>query len=124
MATIERAEDLAQERVHDFSQRVQAIRQSLHQVIIGQDETIDPLLVCALTGSHALLVGVPGLAERRMVRALASAFDWKYARIQFPPDVMPSDITGYELLGRGGEGSAPNMVFRRGPVFANLVLAD
>src|SRR5688500_14601783 len=123
MSTIDRVVDLAQERVHDFSQRVQAIRQSLHHVIVGQDETIDQLLVCALTGSHALLVGVPGLAKTLMVRALASAFDWKYARIQFTPDLMPSDITGYELLGRENDGS-PKMVFRQGPVFANLVLAD
>jgi MoxR-like ATPase len=59
-----------------------------------------------------------------MVKALASAFNWNFARIQFTPDLMPSDITGYELLGRGNDGAGPNMVFRRGPVFANLVLAD
>ena len=70
---------LAQERVQAFTQRVQAIRRSLHQVIIGQDSTIDLLLTCALTGSHALLVGVPGLAKTLMVKALASAFHWKYA---------------------------------------------
>jgi len=82
------------------------------------------LLVCALTGSHALLVGVPGLAKTLMVKALASAFRWKFARIQFTPDLMPSDITGYELLGREEGGLAQRMVFRPGPVFANLVLAD
>jgi MoxR-like ATPase len=68
------------------------------------------------------LVGVPGLAKTLMVKALASAFDWRFSRIQFTPDLMPSDITGYELLSRQQEG--PEMVFRRGPVFANLVLAD
>src|SRR5438874_1947128 len=115
---------IAQERVDEFSRRVQAIRASLHQVVVGQDETIDQLLVCALTGSHALLVGVPGLAKTLMVKALASAFDWKFCRIQFTPDLMPSDITGYELLGRDSQGGAPTMVFRPGPVFANLVLAD
>src|SRR5262245_52621405 len=115
---------IAQERVDDFSRRVQAIRASLHQVVVGQDETIDQLLICALTGSHALLVGVPGLAKTLMVKALASAFDWKFCRIQFTPDLMPSDITGYELLGRDPAGGAPTMVFRPGPVFANLVLAD
>jgi MoxR-like ATPase len=67
---------------------------------------------------------VPGLAKTLMVKALASAFDWKYARIQFTPDLMPADVTGYELLGRGGDSQGPSMVFRRGPVFANLVLAD
>jgi MoxR-like ATPase len=59
-----------------------------------------------------------------MVKALASAFQWRFARIQFTPDLMPSDITGYELLGRNGQAEGPSMVFRPGPVFANLVLAD
>jgi MoxR-like ATPase len=115
---------LARDSVDDFAQRVRAIRESLHHVVVGQDETIDQLLTCALTGSHALLVGVPGLAKTLMVKALASAFDWKFTRIQFTPDLMPSDITGYELLGRDGNAGAPQMIFRRGPVFANLVLAD
>ena len=77
-----------------------------------------------LTGSHALLVGVPGLAKTLMVKALAAVFQWKFNRIQFTPDLMPADITGYELLGRLVDGEGPSMVFRRGPVFANLVLAD
>jgi MoxR-like ATPase len=115
---------IAQERVQMFIQRVQAIRQSLHQVVIGQDQTIDRLLTCALTGSHALLVGVPGLAKTLMVKALAAVFHWKFSRIQFTPDLMPSDITGYELLGRDNQTGATSMVFRQGPVFANLVLAD
>src|SRR5687768_13624882 len=93
----------AQSRVEEFLQKVGTIRSSLHEVVVGQDETIDQLLVCALTGSHSLLVGVPGLAKTLMVKALAAAFDWKYSRIQFTPDLMPADITGYELLGRSGD---------------------
>jgi MoxR-like ATPase len=93
-------------------------------VVVGQDAVIDQLLICALTGSHALLVGVPGLAKTLMVKALASGFDWKYSRIQFTPDLMPADVTGYELLGRSRDSQGPEMVFRPGPVFANLVLAD
>ncbi|MGQ0635961.1 MAG: AAA family ATPase [Planctomycetaceae bacterium] len=115
---------VAQHQVEDFVDRVRAIRKSLHQVIVGQDACLDLLLTCALTGSHALLVGVPGLAKTLMVKALASAFDWKFSRIQFTPDLMPSDITGYELLGRDGGNGAASLTFRRGPVFANLVLAD
>src|SRR5688500_4067711 len=115
---------VAKERVAAFLERVRAIRQSLHQTIVGQDQTIDHLLTCALTGSHALLVGVPGLAKTLMVKALAAAFSWKFSRIQFTPDLMPADITGYELLGRGGADGVPTMTFRPGPVFANLVLAD
>jgi MoxR-like ATPase len=116
-------ESLARQRIEAFAERVRTIRASLHEVLVGQDATIDQLLICALTGSHALLVGVPGIAKTLMVKALAAAFEWKYARIQFTPDLMPSDITGYELLGRDDAG-APRMVFRAGPVFANLVLAD
>jgi len=116
--------DAARRQLEEFGQRVRTIRARLHEVVVGQDEVIDQLLMCALTGSHALLVGVPGLAKTLMVKALAAAFQWKYARIQFTPDLMPADVTGYELLGRGTDAQGPTMVFRRGPVFANLVLAD
>ena len=116
--------DIAAGKVDGFTQRVANIRNSLHTVVVGQEETIDQLMVCALTGSHALLVGVPGLAKTLLVKALASAFDWKFSRIQFTPDLMPSDITGYELLARDSDQGSPQMVFRQGPVFANLVLAD
>jgi MoxR-like ATPase len=116
--------DIAAPRVDEFIDRVRQIRERLHEVVIGQDTTIDLLLTCALTGSHALLVGVPGLAKTLMVKALAATFDWRFSRIQFTPDLMPADITGYELLSRDGSNGAPGMTFRRGPVFANLVLAD
>src|SRR5215211_577354 len=115
---------LARDHVSSFVERVQSIRKNLHQVVVGQDKPIDLLLTCALTGSHALLVGVPGLAKTLMVKALASSFRWKFARVQFTPDLMPSDITGYELLGRDESTGHPKMTFRPGPVFANLVLAD
>src|SRR3954471_20262952 len=114
----------AARRVESFVAGVKGIRAALHQVVVGQDRTIDLLLTCALTGSHALLVGVPGLAKTLMVKALASAFHWKFARVQFTPDLMPSAIPGYELLGRDAQAGAPAMVFRPGPVFANLLLAD
>lgn len=116
--------ELAREKLEGFAERVAAIRANLHQVIVGQDETLERLLTCALTGSHGLLMGVPGLAKTLMVKALAAAFDWKFARIQFTPDLMPSDITGFELLGPETTHGGREMVFRRGPVFANLVLAD
>jgi len=114
----------AEEQIADFASRIQAIREQLHRTVVGQDETIDRLLTCALTGSHALLVGVPGLAKTLMVKALAAAFDWDFSRVQFTPDLMPSDITGYELLGRPNEDGSPSLTFRKGPIFANLVLAD
>ncbi|MEX2216045.1 MAG: AAA family ATPase [Phycisphaeraceae bacterium] len=116
------SQTLAEQSVGSFVDRVQSIRKSLHEVVVGQDAPMDELLTCALTGSHALLVGVPGLAKTLMVKALASVFRWKFSRVQFTPDLMPSDITGYELLGR--DEQAGTLVFRAGPVFANLVLAD
>jgi MoxR-like ATPase len=118
------AAERAANEAENFVERVRALRESLHQTVVGQDRTIDLLLTCALTGSHALLVGVPGLAKTLMVKALAAAFHWKFARIQFTPDLMPADITGFELLGRPGSDGSPSMTFRPGPVFANLVLAD
>ena len=124
MPQVAEATNIAQEQVASFVDGVRNIRENLHQVVVGQDESIDLLLTCALTGSHALLVGVPGLAKTLMVKALAAAFHWKFSRIQFTPDLMPSDITGYELLGRDSGNGAPSLTFRRGPVFANLVLAD
>src|SRR5438045_6406030 len=114
---------VARERVATFLERVGAIRESLHKVVVGQDRTIDLLLTCALTGSHALLVGVPGLAKTLMVKALASGFSWKFSRVQFTPDLMPPDITGYELLGRETSRS-PTMTGRPGPVFPNAAVAD
>src|SRR3954465_7373830 len=117
---------IARHRIDQFAEQVQTIRRQLHEVVVGQDEALDLLLTCALTGSPPLLVGGPGLAKTLMVKALAAAFRWKFSRVQFTPDLMPSDITGYELLGREGQGQggAPAMVFRPGPVFTNLLLAD
>lgn len=116
--------ELARERVDEFRGRVGKLRECLHRVVVGQDDTIDSLLTCALTGSHALLLGVPGLAKTLMVKTLAASFDWKFSRVQFTPDLMPSDITGYELLNRDNTNGSSAMTFRRGPIFANLVLAD
>ncbi|MCL4112874.1 UNVERIFIED_CONTAM: hypothetical protein GTU68_024996 [Idotea baltica] len=114
----------AAEQIQQFQEQIVRLREQLHRTVVGQDETIDLLLTCILTGSHTLLVGVPGLAKTLMVKALASAFDWDFSRIQFTPDLMPSDITGYELLGKPDADGTPGLTFRPGPVFANLVLAD
>ena len=110
--------------VEGIVEQIPLVRQLLHQVIVGQDAVLDQLLICTLSGSHALLVGAPGLAKTLMVKSLANAFHWRFSRIQFTPDLMPSDITGYELLGRNARSGDMSMQFRKGPVFANLVLAD
>ena len=114
---------VAEQQLAAFGDQVRAVRDSLHRVVIGQDAVVDQLLTCALTGSHALIVGVPGLAKTLMVRALAASFHWRFSRVQFTPDLMPADITGYELLGKPDD-AGPTMTFRPGPIFANLVLAD
>ena len=92
--------------------------------IIGQQEIVDDLVAALLAGGHALLVGVPGLAKTLLVKTVAEALDLTFSRIQFTPDLMPSDITGTELLEE--DPSSGKRVFRyvKGPVFANAVLAD
>ena len=107
-----------------FVEQARQVRETLKKSIVGQQEVLDQLLICALTGSHALIVGAPGLAKTLMVKALSRALNWKFSRIQFTPDLMPSDITGYELLSRSGQDGDVQIQFRRGPVFANMVLAD
>ena len=91
--------------------------------IIGQQEIVDQLLVALFCGGHSLIVGVPGLAKTLMVRTIAGILDLKFSRIQFTPDLMPSDITGSEII---EEDAAGHRQFRfvRGPVFANILLAD
>ncbi len=117
------AQDAAAVR-DSFVHRAMLVREKLKESIVGQDEVLDQLLICALTGSHALIVGAPGLAKTMMVKALSRALNLKFTRIQFTPDLMPSDITGYELLAKASGNDEMSMQFRRGPIFANLVLAD
>ena len=100
------------------------IKTELHRVIVGQDEVIDQLLVALLAGGHCLLEGVPGLAKTLLVSSLSRSLDLNFQRIQFTPDLMPSDITGTELLHVDPETSARNFRFEPGPIFTNIVLAD
>src|SRR5687767_8247124 len=101
------------------------IKAELGKVIVGQAEAVEQLLTGVLAGGHCLLTGAPGLAKTLLVRSLAQLFDLRFQRIQFTPDLMPADITGTEILqdGRPGEGGR-RMVFVRGPIFANVILAD
>jgi MoxR-like ATPase len=108
-----------------FGSKARAVRDSLSKVVLHQTDVIDQLLVCCLCDGHSLLVGVPGLAKTLLVKTLAGLFTWKFQRIQFTPDLMPADITGYELLAGATPGSAGiALSFRPGPVFGNLILAD
>ena len=101
-----------------------ALRKNMAQVVVGQEEALRCLTTGLLCGGHMLMVGVPGLAKTLMVRALAEALGWKFRRIQFTPDLMPTDITGTEILQSEEGGLRRELAFHRGPIFANLILAD
>ncbi len=102
----------------------QTIRQELGQVIVGQDEIIEQLLVALFARGHCLLVGVPGLAKTLLIRTLGQILDLQFSRIQFTPDLMPSDITGTEILEEDKSTGQKTFKFIKGPIFANLILAD
>src|SRR3954451_13160542 len=100
------------------------IKVELAKVIIGQDSVIDEILISIFTRSHALLVGVPGLAKTLMISTLAQALHLTFKRIQFTPDLMPSDITGTEVIYQDQTTGERQFKFIKGPIFANIVLAD
>ena len=102
------------------SQLAQALRHELHKAVIGQHDVVDGLLTALIAGGHVLVEGVPGLGKTLLVRALARCFGGDFARIQFTPDLMPSDITGLAIYDMASE----QFKLRKGPVFTNLLLAD
>ena len=99
------------------------IKAEMAKVIIGQDEVVERLLICVLSRGHALLMGVPGLAKTLMVNSLSKVMSLDFSRIQFTPDLMPSDITGTDILQETAEGRR-EFEFVKGPIFANIILAD
>ena len=105
--------------INSLVSRYNELKQEIGHVIVGQDEAVDGLLLAIFTGGHCLLVGVPGLAKTLMVNTLAQALGLQFSRIQFTPDLMPSDITGSEIL-----DDSRHFRFVKGPLFANIVLAD
>jgi len=96
----------------------------LHKVIIGQDEVIEQILIALFSNGHCLIEGVPGLAKTLMISSLARILDLDFHRIQFTPDLMPSDITGTEILVENRDSGLREFKFIKGPVFSNLILAD
>lgn len=110
--------------VEQLEKKIKSIKQEIAKVIIGQDEIIDQLLIALLSKGHCLLVGVPGLAKTLLIKTLAEVMDLKFSRIQFTPDLMPSDITGTEILDEDPATRKRNFRFISGPVFANIILAD
>jgi len=112
------------ELVEKLHNSISNLRQEISKVIIGQDDIIDKLLIALLSKGHCLLVGVPGLAKTLLVKTLASVLDMKFSRIQFTPDLMPGDITGTEIIEEDPVSRKRNFRFVKGPVFANIILAD
>jgi MoxR-like ATPase len=100
------------------------LRSEVARRIVGQRTALDEILIAMLAGGHALLVGVPGLAKTLMIRSVAEAFHLEFRRIQFTPDLVPSDITGTEILEEDAATGSRSFRFVRGPVFANIILAD
>lgn len=102
-----------------LQQKFTVIKQAIGKVIVGQDEVVDKLIISILCNGHSLLVGVPGLAKTLLVKTVADVMDLSFKRIQFTPDLMPSDIVGAEIL-----DETRQFRFVKGPVFANIILAD
>ena len=105
--------------IHNLVQKRNELKCEIAKIIVGQDAVVDQILLCIFSGGHALLVGVPGLAKTLMVNTLAQALGLDFKRIQFTPDLMPSDILGSEILDENRQ-----FKFIKGPIFSNIILAD
>ncbi len=112
----------------DAVQRLATQRQvlltELAKAVVGQQEVIENVLLTVFCGGHGLIEGVPGLAKTLLIRSLGRVLDLRFSRVQFTPDLMPSDITGTDVLEEDHETGRRKQVFLPGPVFANLILAD
>ncbi len=112
------------EAVEALSSSIKKLKQEIKKVIVGQEEIIENLLIALLSKGHCLLIGVPGLAKTLLIKTLAQALDLKFSRIQFTPDLMPSDITGTEILEVDQATNQRIFKFVKGPIFTNILLAD
>ena len=110
--------------VEMLREKYERIRGELSKVIVGQDEVVEQILVCIFARGHCLLVGVPGLAKTLMISTLARCLSLSFSRIQFTPDLMPSDITGTEVIQEDRSTGEREFRFLKGPIFANIILAD
>ncbi|HEV8538424.1 MAG TPA: MoxR family ATPase [Bacteroidota bacterium] len=112
------------EAVQTMKASFESIRKEIGKVIIGQEHIIEQLLISLLARGHCLLIGVPGLAKTLLIKTLAEVMDLEFSRIQFTPDLMPADITGTEILEDNRATGTKSFKFIKGPVFANILLAD
>lgn len=114
----------SESEVTELVAKVAALKQSMARVIIGQEQVVDLLVTCLLAGGHALVEGVPGLGKTLLVKSLAQATDMQFRRVQFTPDLMPSDIVGTEILEEDQATRQRSFRFQPGPVFTQVLLAD
>jgi len=110
--------------VGEVRRAVERVRTEIHRAIVGQDEVVDQALLAILCGGHAVVEGVPGLAKTLLVSSIAKSLSLGFSRIQFTPDLMPSDMTGTEVIQEDRATGSRGLRFVKGPIFANIVLAD
>lgn len=113
-----------QQRAARLVEVCQKIREQVGRIVVGQDEVIEQLLIAILARGHCLLEGVPGLAKTLMIRTLAESMSLTFRRIQFTPDLMPADITGTDIIQENRETGHRDLVFEKGPIFTQMLLAD
>ena len=111
------------EKVKLFSAKISEVREELAKDVVGQSEIIENVIIAIVAGGNVLLEGVPGVGKTRLVRSLGKVLNLPFSRIQFTPDLMPSDVTGTNIIEKDESGRLRTK-FRPGPIFANLVLAD
>jgi MoxR-like ATPase len=124
MTTLTQTDDAIVGRIEAAGERIQRVQKAASAVIFGQDQVIERTLVTILAGGHGLLIGVPGLAKTLLVDTLGRVLGLDAKRIQFTPDLMPSDIIGSEVLEDGGASGRRSFRFIKGPIFAQLLMAD
>jgi MoxR-like ATPase len=118
------SEQWSESEVASLTAKVGALKASMGRVIIGQEQVVEHLIICLLAGGHALVEGVPGLGKTLLVKSLAQATDMQFRRVQFTPDLMPSDIVGTEILEEDAVTHRRVFRFQQGPVFTQVLLAD
>ncbi|WP_425542342.1 AAA family ATPase [Lentibacillus halophilus] len=116
-------EALQEEAIADVKQRIDAVKAELSRFIVGQDDVVEHLLWGMVAGGHVLLEGLPGLGKTMVVRKISEVMDLQFSRIQFTPDLMPTDITGTNMI-QPNDQDGQSFVFHQGPLFSNIVLAD
>ena len=111
------------EQVKAFSKIVEQVKTEIRKDVVGQDDVVNNVIIAIIAGGNVLLEGVPGVGKTRLVRSLGKVLNLPFSRIQFTPDLMPSDVTGTNIIEKDENGKM-NTVFQKGPIFANLILGD